>query len=97
MMRVGIVIAGDFNTDSSGLHKIMSKHGLEETSIPRYISTSTYLCESPRIDHLFLKNLKASRFRIWNAESHLSFSNCMRLTIEKLGSDHYPVEIEIEK
>ncbi len=82
-----VVISGDFNSDANVLHKLFGAH--HKSVIKRVDSRSTYLCEDPMIDYIYLRNLKTLIGVIDNISAKKK--KCMKHTIETYGSDHHPV------
>ena len=77
-----IIIGGDFNSDNKKLHHLLKdfKIGIQ--------SKSTYLCEDPMIDCIYVYGFKKA---IGYVDNKINSKNCFQATIEKYGSDHYPV------
>lgn len=81
-----IVISGDFNSDNVMLHKLFNSY---KSVIKRGNAQSTYLCEDPMIDYIYIKGLRVIIGLIDNISAKKK--RCMRHTIETYGSDHHPV------
>jgi len=82
-----IIIGGDFNSDNKKLHHLLKdfKMGIH--------SKGTYLCEDPMIDCIYVYGFKKA---IGYVDNKINSKNCFQATIEKYGSDHYPVYTTIE-
>ena len=81
-----IIIGGDFNSDNEKLHSLLSdfKMNIE--------AKSTYLCESPMIDYIYVYGFKKATGFIDNT---INNKNCYSNTIKKYGSDHHPVYVTV--
>ena len=77
-----IIIGGDFNSDNKKLHHLLKdfKMGIH--------SKSTYLCEDHMIDYIYVYGFKKA---MGDVNNKINSKNCYQTTIEKYGSDHYPV------
>lgn len=93
-----IVIGGDFNTDDEILHKKYTKF---QPAVQKKDASSTYLCEKPMIDYIYVKGLSVKNGFI-DDESYCKNGTCgiekkpkcMKDTIKYTGSDHMPVIAE---
>ena len=81
-----IIIGGDFNSNSKKLHQLLKDFKL---NIP---PKSTYLCESPMIDYIYVYGFTKSVGYIHNT---IDTKKCYQKTISKYGSDHHPVYAKI--
>jgi endonuclease/exonuclease/phosphatase family metal-dependent hydrolase len=81
-----IIIGGDFNSDNEKLHSLLNdfKMNIE--------AKSTYLCESPMIDYIYVYGFKKATGYIDNT---INNKNCYSNTIKKYGSDHHPVYVTV--
>jgi endonuclease/exonuclease/phosphatase family metal-dependent hydrolase len=81
-----IIIGGDFNSDNEKLHSLLNdfKMNIE--------AKSTYLCESPMIDYIYVYGFKKATGYIDNT---INNKNCYPNTIKKYGSDHHPVYVNV--
>jgi len=85
-----LVVGGDFNSNDDTLHrKFVSFHSL----VQRH--GSTFLCENPMIDWIYVKGAQSKGGHILN-EPVRHRSTCFQRSIRNIGSDHYPVVGEIE-
>ena len=80
-----IIIGGDFNSDNKKLHHLLKdfKMGIH--------SKGTYLCEDHMIDYIYVYGFKKA---MGDVNNKINSKNCFQSTIEKYGSDHYPVYIK---
>ena len=89
-----IIIGGDFNTDNYALH---NKYNKFISAVDKKDASSTYLCEKPMIDYIYIRGLQVDKSFIENkaycsvGKNNVGKSRCMKNTIKTLGSDHYPV------
>ena len=83
-----IIIGGDFNSDNEKLHSLLNdfKMNIE--------AKSTYLCESPMIDYIYVYGFKKATGYIDNT---INNKNCYPNTIKKYGSDHHPLYVTVRK
>jgi len=81
-----IIIGGDFNSDNQKLHHLLSdfKMNIE--------AKSTYLCESPMIDYIYVYGFTKATGYIHNT---INDKKCYSSTIKKYGSDHHPVYVNV--
>lgn len=96
-----IVIGGDFNTDDNYIHEKNNKYFT--SAIAKRNASSTYLCEAPMIDYIYVRGIKVSKSWIENEafcgtgtcslkkKVSEKTPQCMRKTIKNTSSDHYPV------
>lgn len=92
-----IIIGGDFNTDEAKLHK---KYNGYVSVIKPENAQSTYLCEAPMIDYIYVKGIKPANKDISINNERIdnttgSKKTCMRDTLQTYGSDHHPVVGEL--
>jgi len=81
-----IIIGGDFNSDNVNLHSLLSDFKMNIKA------KSTYLCESPMIDYIYVYGFKKATGYIDNT---INNKNCYSNTIQKYGSDHHPVYVTV--
>lgn len=81
-----VIISGDFNSDATQLHKLFAGY---KSVIKRTEAKSTYLCEDPMIDYIYVKHMKVVIGIIDNISAKKK--RCMRHTLKTYGSDHHPV------
>jgi endonuclease/exonuclease/phosphatase family metal-dependent hydrolase len=88
-----VIIGGDFNTDTNKLHTRYVKNGFRSV-VSKKNKKSTYYCESPMIDYIYVKGYDAINGYIDNTV----YDNikCRNNTFKKYGSDHYPVIATIQ-
>jgi endonuclease/exonuclease/phosphatase family metal-dependent hydrolase len=93
-----VIIGGDFNTDDSVLHKKYSKF---TPAIEKKNASSTYLCEKPMIDYIYVKGLQVEKGFIDDPAYCVNGKcgkektpQCMKGIIKSLGSDHNPIILE---
>ena len=82
-----IIMGGDFNTDFEDIHKLYLDLGLV-SSVKNKDSTSTYLCEKPMIDYIYIKGFKVKSGKIVHTNDT---KNCRINIFKNYGSDHNPV------
>lgn len=94
--KVAIILAGDFNTDAKDLHKLFNESGFQSAIDKDAIKIkSTFLCEKPMIDYIYVKGLQVTKSGIWNEPVKTGRIKCFQETLKR-GSDHYPVWAEME-
>lgn len=83
--KVAVIIGGDFNTDQDDLHRKFARFTSLVTK-----SESTFLCEKPMIDWIYVLRVVPSNGTVHN-EPVRNPATCFQKTIRSKGSDHYMV------
>ena len=81
-----IIIGGDFNSDNENLHRLLNDFDMNIEA------KSTYLCESPMIDYIYVYGFTKATGYIHNT---INDKNCYPNTIKKYGSDHHPIYMTV--
>jgi len=84
-----IIIGGDFNSDNKKLHNLLKDFKMNIQ--PK----STYLCELPMIDYIYVYGFRKTIGFIHNTINTINSQNCYQNTIALYGSDHHPVYLNV--
>jgi endonuclease/exonuclease/phosphatase family metal-dependent hydrolase len=86
-----IIVAGDYNTNSTTLHSTY-KDFVSGITTQENKNQGTFLCEKPMIDYIYLYGFdKKSITSFIDNKPMKDIKNCFLSTILTYGSDHYPV------